>query len=354
MKYIFYVFGFFLAFTSLLKPTYAIPPPDFLFNIGSQIAQVFSILVLFFSAILAVMKDYIKVVFAKFGHKNLLLAVLTLVIIAISFAGAYFYENHRQEKALKDWKEANQESIAEELNVVEKGDEAVEDEIVPEVQLNPEVSIDNEAFEAVLGQNPYILDAREDEEFEIGNIQGSIHIRFADLVDGRWKELPTDREVYVLCWSGIRGKEVTEFLRSKGVNARYLKEGADGWVSWGGDWNGEIKFSHVYKAERYNKILSLTEFANEIDSGVFIVDSREKDQYDEWHIENSLNIPIIYTASDDIDALMNTVPPASKVVTVCDGWVSCFDAKITGVKLEKRGHTFIGRFDNLPEYKNDR
>ena len=93
--------------------------------------------------------------------------------------------------------------------------------------------------------NIFILDAREDEEYEIGHMPGSTHIRFADLLAGMWGDLPEDQEIYVLCWSGIRGKELTEFLRSKAVNARYIEEGADGWVADGGVWEGEIKFSKV-------------------------------------------------------------------------------------------------------------
>jgi hypothetical protein len=44
------------------------------------------------------------------------------------------------------------------------------------------------------------------------------------------------------------------------------------------------------------------------------------------------------------------VAPGSRVITVCDGYVNCFDAKITGVELEQRGHTFLGRYNKPWEY----
>lgn len=75
-----------------------------------------------------------------------------------------------------------------------------------------------------------VLDARENLEYDLGHMSGSLHIRFADLQAGRWVELPKDRFIYVLCWSGIRGKEVTEFLDSKKIAAKYLESGANGWV----------------------------------------------------------------------------------------------------------------------------
>ncbi len=96
-----------------------------------------------------------------------------------------------------------------------------------------------------------MLDAREDEEFAIGNYPGSHHLRFADIKAGEWIQLPTDQIIYVLCWSGIRGKEVADFLRSKKILARYVERGADGWVSFGGKWLGEIKFRSVYKQDQY-------------------------------------------------------------------------------------------------------
>ena len=101
---------------------------------------------------------------------------------------------------------------------------------------NQNIVITNQVFKEALNssRNDYIvLDARENLEYDNGNLPGSIHIRFADLKAGRWIEVPNDKFVYVLCWSGIRGKEVAEFLRTKKIVAMYLENGADGWVSFG-------------------------------------------------------------------------------------------------------------------------
>ncbi len=358
-KYLFCIWVV-LAFVSQMSPVYAIPPPDFLFNIGAQIAQVFSILVLFFSAILAATKDFLGVIFARFKHKTLIWIGLVVLIIGISLGGAYFYSNYRQEKAVDEWKESNAQVIAKEIKeevagksegIAEMGESYDYDGVSDDshkMPINPEISIKNEDFEKLLKTNTglFILDAREDEEYEIGRMPGSTHIRFADLLDGAWEALPKNKEIFVLCWSGIRGKELTQFLRSKGVDARYLEEGADGWVSFGGEWDGEIKFSKVYKAEQYNKMLSKAEFEKELEGGAFIVDSRTQENYAKSHIEGSINLPLIYTPTKDIENLLDSVPAGSEVLTICDGWVSCFDAKMTGIKLEKKGHTFIGRYNN--------
>ena len=85
---------------------------------------------------------------------------------------------------------------------------------------NTNILVTNQDFKNITDsqQSDYIvLDAREDIEYENGYFPGSLHIRFADLKAGRWIELPKDKFVYVICWSGIRGKEVAEFLRTKKI-----------------------------------------------------------------------------------------------------------------------------------------
>jgi rhodanese-related sulfurtransferase len=212
------------------------------------------------------------------------------------------------------------------------------------------IAISNDDFEALSSQGPFVLDAREDEEYELGYYPGSTHIRFADLLAGSWVSLPTDEVVYVLCWSGIRGKELAEFLREKGIVARYLEDGASGWVEDGGEWEGEILFSSKYNDERYTGTFSTSEVHDYVEEGVVLVDARRQDVFADSHITGSLNITIFFTPSDELELLFAQVPPRSSVITICDDYVSCFDAKIAGVKLEKLGHIFLGRYTSPSDY----
>lgn len=197
-------------------------------------------------------------------------------------------------------------------------------------------------------QNDYIvLDAREDIEYENGYFPGSLHMRFADIKAGRWIELPKDKFVYVICWSGIRGEEVAEFLRTKKIVSSYLEGGANGWVEFGGKWVGEIKFGEKYTDSKYQILFSTDELKKKVAEGVVLVDTREPYRS---HIAGSVNIPIMYTPTINLEKTFSQVPANSKVITVCDGYVNCFDAKITGVELERRGHQFLGRYNTPWEY----
>ena len=196
-----------------------------------------------------------------------------------------------------------------------------------------------------------VLDAREDVEYDNGNLGTGLHIRFADLKAGRWIEVPNNKRIIVLCWSGIRGKEVAEFLRTKKIVSSYLEHGANGWVEAGGTWKGDIKFNNKYDEKRFQVVYSTDEVKALMQDKAFLVDSREPKKFKAGHIPGSVNIPIMYTPSINLDEVFAQVPEKSKVITICDGYVNCFDAKITGVELEKRGHQFLGRYNKPWEYK---
>ncbi len=209
------------------------------------------------------------------------------------------------------------------------------------------LAVSNADFKKVSEENGLpilVLDAREDVENEYGRYPGSLHIRFADLKAGRWVELPVDRPIFVLCWSAIRGKEVTEFLRAKNIRAQYLENGASGWVDFGGRWEGSINFLDQYTEDRYRLLFTKDQVRDAQRAGTMLVDTRAPASFEAAHIPGSLNIPLMSTPSVSVESVMAQVPAGASVITVCDGYVNCFDAKLVGVELERRGHAFLGRF----------
>lgn len=210
-----------------------------------------------------------------------------------------------------------------------------------------DLAVTNEDFQKSLSSNLdnyLLLDARENIEFENGFLPSSTHIRFADLQAGRWLELPQDKFVYVICWSGIRGKEVAEFLRKKELVSRYLEKGADGWVKFGGEWEEELHFNQVYSADRYKLVFSTDEVKQKIEEGVKLIDCRPPTKFNASHLPDSVNIPLMYTPTSELEEAFAQLSPGGQIITICDDYVNCFDAKLTGVELERRGYTFLGRF----------
>lgn len=307
------------------------------------------------------------------------------LIVFVSVLGAHLYSSYAQRRAYLDWLEVSREQtkqalesvgatstekelqtlyldngwINNDLDQVESvTTTAVSAEVVANKNetriINSSPTTTNADFLAALSsdrQDYVVLDAREDVEYEIGHLPGSLHIRAADLKAGAWKELSFDKIIYVLCWSGLRGLDVAEFLRSKNIVAVALEDGAESWVADGGQWQGGILFSKAFPEERYAKLYTTEEVEDLRRQGVVLVDSREPYKYDQWHISNTINIPLIYTASPDLEERFDQVSAGSKVITVCDAYVNCFDAKLTGIELEKRGHEFLGRYNTPWELK---
>lgn len=250
------------------------------------------------------------------------------------------------------------ESLSKKIEVT--AEEKIEDQVIaqnPELDFwkqnkATELEISNEDFEKILkSDDDYIvLDAREDIEYENGSFPDSTHIRYADLQAGRWIEIPNDKFIYVICWSGIRGKEVAEYLRGRNIIARYLVDGANGWVQYGGTWEGNIKFTETYTADRYKKVFTTDVVKELVSDGALLVDSRPPSDFAKKELPGSVNIPLMHTPTNNLENTFAQLPKNGEVITICDDYVDCFDAKLTGVELERRGYTFLGRYNRPWEY----
>jgi len=369
----------------------AVPPPDFAFNILPQLWQTLSLSLVFVLGSLISIWQSFKIQFLWFWHHKIISSIILMTIIGGGFIGTRFYIDYLQNKAYQNWiaesqkqseninssesiKNDNQPLASQEpksndpnpesKNTLLSTEETTSKENIPQNSLktlpntdpdkffnenqNAALFISNADFKSILNNKsvkPFILDAREEEEYEIGHFPEVNHIRMADLFDSRWQELPKDKPVYVFCWSGIRGKEVAEFLRSKKVLGVYFEDGASGWFKDKGDWIGDISFKSKYTEERYSKVFKKEEVMQFQKEGVVLVDSRLSEKYKKKHIKGSINLPTLYTPTSDLDKIISQIPKGSKVLTICDEYVNCYDARITGIKLEKAGMIFLGRYN---------
>ena len=73
--------------------------------------------------------------------------------------------------------------------------------------------------------DPIIIDVREDYELEeTGTIKGAIHIPMNE-VPNRLNEITKEREIYILCRSGVRSYNVAKYLNELGYEAINLGGG---------------------------------------------------------------------------------------------------------------------------------
>src|SRR5262249_21127897 len=80
------------------------------------------------------------------------------------------------------------------------------------------------------GEQVYILDVRNPNEFQICRIPGSTLLPLPEFGQ-RASEVPRDREVVVHCKSGIRSAKAIQFLREQGyTNLKNLTGGILAWA----------------------------------------------------------------------------------------------------------------------------
>ncbi|MDI3402804.1 rhodanese-like domain-containing protein [Streptomyces cavernicola] len=89
---------------------------------------------------------------------------------------------------------------------------------------------------AELADGDFLLDVREDDEWQAGHAEGALHIPMSEFV-ARYGELteaaPQDGRVNVICRSGGRSAQVTMYLAQQGIDAVNVAGGMEAWAGSG-------------------------------------------------------------------------------------------------------------------------
>ncbi|MER5478436.1 rhodanese-like domain-containing protein [Streptomyces sp. NPDC002734] len=87
-----------------------------------------------------------------------------------------------------------------------------------------------------LADGDFLLDVREDDEWQAGHAAGALHIPMSEFV-ARYGELteaaPQDGRVNVICRSGGRSAQVTMYLVQQGLDAANVDGGMGAWAAAG-------------------------------------------------------------------------------------------------------------------------
>jgi rhodanese-related sulfurtransferase len=78
----------------------------------------------------------------------------------------------------------------------------------------------------------WVLDVRQPDEYEAGHVPGARLIPL-DQLEARHQEVPTDREVYVVCHLGGRSAAATQALKGAGYRVVNVAGGTQAWIDAG-------------------------------------------------------------------------------------------------------------------------
>lgn len=87
---------------------------------------------------------------------------------------------------------------------------------------NPAVDV------ATLPADAYLIDVREDDEWQAGHAPDAVHLPLSELVV-RIEEVPADRDVYVICKVGGRSEQAVRYLNQAGRTTVNVSGGMLAW-----------------------------------------------------------------------------------------------------------------------------
>lgn len=94
----------------------------------------------------------------------------------------------------------------------------------------PSITAHDLAGELSGAADVFVLDVREDDEWQGGRIDAAVHVPLMDLPT-RLAEVPKDRPVAVVCRVGSRSAQATHWLAEQGYDVRNVDGGMVAWFA---------------------------------------------------------------------------------------------------------------------------
>jgi len=149
---------------------------------------------------------------------------------------------------------------------------------------------------------PIVFDLGNIRRYEARHIPGSVYaVCNEDSKKNIMPRLPKDIEIVLVGDDEEYPKHIASMMNQMGLKPRYLQGGIDSWK-----WSFE---------ESTDKEITANELKKSMDANpdrLFLLDVRESDEFAEWHIEGSHNIPL-----GDLSKSLDKIPYNKKVVAVC-------------------------------------
>ena len=168
------------------------------------------------------------------------------------------------------------------------------------------------------GEDAVILDVRSAEDYAAGHVQGAINVPYGVDVAAALDKIPTDKTVYVYCYSGQTASQTVLLLNLAGKQAVNVSGGFDNGISkeeaavglmtteettfgeetYAVDADIQTAIEDYYKQtakETYGKnnisAAQLAELMENSADEICVVDLRSAEDYADGHIEGAINLP---------------------------------------------------------------
>lgn len=158
------------------------------------------------------------------------------------------------------------------------------------------------------GQHLMVLDIGERSRFERRNIPGSAYAVCDEAAKKNiMPKLPKNIEIVLVGDDEEYTRQMAEMMAQIGLNTKYLQGGINAW-KW--DLVESSSGGHISSIDLRKW---LDQGSNDCD--LFLLDVREPDEFKEWNIDGSVNIPLSKLAPTKES--INDIPKDKRIITIC-------------------------------------
>ncbi|MEE9322399.1 MAG: PEP/pyruvate-binding domain-containing protein [Granulosicoccus sp.] len=332
---------------------HAIPSPDLVINLSASVAQLLGLLSVVFGGFAVSANKRAKKKKTSSGFVSRIL---------VSFAGIFLLSSLainvlQYTSSIDDRNQRLHTNLV--RKSVENG-EAVGDVSLKTLSFSDQlthsngISTDTLAEWLAEGKNVNIIDVREDEEYEVGAIEGAAHLRYPDVL-ARSSLFAENTETLLLCYSGNRSSELCNELSAQGKSCNFMVGGYEKWLTESRPLVTGINITS-------DELRTLPDYANKgvlldtpdvhaliAEESAEFIDVRYPGDFVKSHLPGAHNITMRALSSaalaERIEALPNT-----PLIAACYDKRSCFYSEVIGLRLERAGKDFRGRYTVPHEY----
>ncbi|MFY9340868.1 MAG: PEP/pyruvate-binding domain-containing protein [Planctomycetota bacterium] len=193
-----------------------------------------------------------------------------------------------------------------------------------------------------------IIDVREPEEVEMGQIAGAWARRYPDLQVDHAGLVVDGKATLLVCESGNRSSELVDWFGKRGIATHFVVGGYEKWVAEYRPMTGqradgsEIRATPDFPQKQI--LLDTPEVvALFTEQQALFVDVRYPEDFARGHLPGAVNIPLRKMLAAEADAALRELP-ARPIVTVCYDKRSSFYGLLAGLRLHRMGKDFRGRY----------
>lgn len=345
------ILGSLVGLCGLSTAAWAIPSPDVMVNLFASSAQVLGLVSVVLGRWLWVRKKRGSQAAGGRGYRTAFLVATALCAVSAVGWGLY------AAKVADDRNTRLQVNLN--RNSREEGKKIVDvslRELSFSKQLERTDGIATDVLERRIqtGQAAQVLDVREDEEYEVGAIEGAAHARFPDVLADADRFLDRKRPVTLLCFNGNRSSELAEELRKRGFDSSFLIGGYEKWIA------EERPIAFTLARERRDlreipdypgkDVLLDTPDVQQLlaEREIQFLDVRYPGDFDLLgHLPGAINVPFRKLTTPELDAALAALPK-KPIVVPCYDKRSSFFGLVVGLRLTRMGYEFLGRY-TVPE-----